>query len=79
MSIHSEIPVDIVDDGILWLINTTVFHPRGFALSMDLDTGKFKLMGDGSERWVFDEIDSVLMDKRFLAVERAFQRARENK
>jgi len=79
MAVNSEIPVDLIDDGLLWLINTTVFHPRGFALSWDCETAIFYLMGDGSERWTFDERDSVLMDKRFLAVERAFQRSRENK
>jgi hypothetical protein len=45
--------------GLLWLINVTVFHPRGYALALHFDddgpnpkvcTG-WSLMGDGSESW----------------------------
>lgn len=43
--------------GLLWLINTTVFHPRGYALALHFDdagdaTG-WSLMGDGAEPWQF--------------------------
>lgn len=43
--------------GLLWLINTTVFHPRGYALALHFDdvgacTG-WSLLGDGSEAWQF--------------------------
>lgn len=46
--------VDLREDGLLWLINRTVFHPRGFALSVHPD-GKLYLEGDGSEPWVFKD------------------------
>ena len=49
--------------GLLWLINTTVFHPRGYALALHFDddgnaTG-WSLMGDGSEPWVFLDVDQT--------------------
>ncbi len=37
--------VDLIDDGILWLINRTTFHPRGFALAYDPEQGTFALVG----------------------------------
>jgi hypothetical protein len=48
---------EISDSGLLWLINTTVFHPRGYALAIHFDsdgvaTG-WSIMGDGLERWAF--------------------------
>lgn len=45
------LPVDLRADGLLWLINATTFHPRGFALAVDPDTGAFTLLGDGLEPW----------------------------
>jgi hypothetical protein len=53
------------EDGLLWLINRTTFHPRGYALGYDEDTGKFELYGDGSEPWKFglgDDLEQVLFD-----------------
>jgi hypothetical protein len=43
--------------GLLWLINATTFHPRGYALALHLDengdvTG-WSILGDGSEPWYF--------------------------
>lgn len=43
--------------GLLWLVNTSVFHPRGYAIAMAYDadgacTG-WKLRGDGTEVWEF--------------------------
>lgn len=53
---------DLRDEGLLWLINTTVFHPRGYALRIHFEnddpenlgvaTG-WSLMGDGTEPWQF--------------------------
>lgn len=48
---------DLRTEGLLWLINATVFHPRGYALAMHHDgdghaTG-WSLMGDGSVPWQF--------------------------
>lgn len=49
----SAVPVDLQGHGLLWLINRTVFHPRGYALGYDADSGDFVLLGDGSEPWTF--------------------------
>lgn len=45
--------------GLLWLINASVFHPRGFAISFvnDPATGEvtgWRLEGDGGEAWFFE-------------------------
>lgn len=50
---------DLRTTGLLWLINTTILHPRGYALALHFDddgnaTG-WSLMGDGTERWAFAE------------------------
>jgi hypothetical protein len=46
---------DLADTGLLWLINRVVFHPRGWALALHIDTyGKatgWSLLGDGIEPW----------------------------
>lgn len=47
--------VDLQKDGVLWMLNTTVFHPRGLALAIEPTTGKLFLQGDGDEVWVFKE------------------------
>lgn len=46
-------PVDLQADGLLWLINRQVFHPRGYALGYDPETLAFVLVGDGSEPYTF--------------------------
>lgn len=57
MGLHDE-PND-ADTGVLWAINRYLFHPRGFALTIDIgDDGKARgwvIQGDGSEPWAFDE------------------------
>ena len=69
--------VDLINDGLLWLINVTVFHPRGFALAVNRRGEHehwFSLQGRGVEPFVMpgDEID----DLRFSQVEALFGRAR---
>jgi hypothetical protein len=54
---------DLSTSGLLWLINRTVFHPRGYALAITVTDGKavgWALLGDGSEPWQFgsDENDN---------------------
>lgn len=48
---------ELRDGGLLWLINTTVFHPRGYALQLHIDEhGEpygWSLTGDGTEPWSF--------------------------
>lgn len=75
-----SVPVDVIDDGLLWLVNAAVFHPRGFALAFDPETREFSLMGDGSERWTYDESTQMqsALDARFDAVERLMGRARSS-
>ena len=63
--------VDLQQDGLLWLINRCVFHPRGYALAYESDTGNFYLLGDGKEPWVFstdgsDETPQLEAVKRIL-------------
>lgn len=45
------------EHGLLWAINASVFHPRGFALAFHYDDlGELEgwsLMGDGSETWYY--------------------------
>ena len=49
---------DLRSTGLLWLINTTVFHPRGYALGLNInDEGEvigWCLLGDGTEPWTYD-------------------------
>lgn len=45
--------VDLQESGLLWLINRTVFHPRGYALGYDTITKEFLLFGDGTEPYTF--------------------------
>lgn len=46
---------ELSSSGLLWLINTSVFWPRGFSLALTFeDDGSFagwELLGDGSQPW----------------------------
>lgn len=70
-----SIPVSLQEDGVLWAINRVLFHPRGFALNLDPDTGRFGLQWDGSEPGTFTaDVD----DERFRQFEDLLQRAKVN-
>lgn len=74
------IPIDLHEDGLLWLINKAVLHPRGFALGHDPadPAGKLVLYGDGSEPWGFDLANAPTSeDELFAKVEAAFELARQ--
>lgn len=57
--------------GLVWLLNTSVFHPRGYAMALeypadaslaDIDAGLvepvgWRLLGDGGEPWQFGTHD----------------------
>lgn len=63
--------IELSDEGLLWLINRVVFHPRGFALAIhkedDGSVSGWSMLGDGSETWAFTgEAD----DEEFAKVER---------
>jgi hypothetical protein len=71
---------ELRESGLLWLINRTVFHPRGFALGLVHGTdGKaigWTLLGDGKEPWRYASEQSE--DRRFAAAEATLQAAKEN-
>lgn len=65
---------DLRDSGLLWLINRSVFHPRGFALQLavNLETGEiigWRLSGDGSKprRMEGDEPEFECAEATFMA------------
>lgn len=65
-----------LDNGLLWLINTTVFHPRGYALGLGKDqfgnVMGWELFGDGTEPWQFacDDTTKAMLEERFEQVNR---------
>lgn len=66
---------ELMDTGLLWLINSVVFHPRGFALSLfrnqvSGDVEGWCLKGDGTEPWVMPDDDVTQM--RWEAAEATF-------
>jgi hypothetical protein len=68
------VPFDWHDDGVLWLVNRVVFHPRGFALAHTPGTDRWLLLGDGSETWRF--VPGEKEDELFAKVEALLARAR---
>lgn len=73
------------EEGLLWLINTSVFHPRGYAIAFVYDDDDiefknpigWKLMFDGSEPWQFiDENGSI--DQHFKNVQKLFKENNDN-
>lgn len=71
---NEPVTVDLRGDGLLWLINAAVLHPRGFALAVNSESGALSLLGDGSEPWMFAHDGTA--DAKFAAVEALFDRAR---
>lgn len=68
---------ELRDSGLLWLINASVFHPRGFALALHYEGGEavgWSLVGDGTEPWQYEPA----ADDRFAAVEATFAGARSS-
>lgn len=71
-------PVDLIEDGVLWYINRTMFHPRGFALGFSVDaddpaSSTFVMLGDGREVWTMGSTDE---DEKFKAFEALLKRQR---
>ena len=71
------VPVDWVDDGLLWLVNKSVFHPRGFALAYNQEEEAWLLVGDGTESWRFEDSEDFMENEKFAAVEELFAEARD--
>lgn len=49
---------ELITTGLLWLINASVLHPRGYALGLVIGPDGIKgwrLLGDGSKPWRFDD------------------------
>lgn len=67
-------PVKLREDGLLWLINKAVLHPRGFALGVD-EHGGLWMLGDGTEPWRMGDV--VPEDDLFAKTIAMFDRARE--
>lgn len=69
--------VNLREDGILYMVNRQVFHPRGFALGVDPETGELHLYGSGDEVWSYDESMKATEDELFVAFEAMLNRNRE--
>ena len=65
---------ELRDTGLLWLINATVFHPRGYALAIHYDgngdASGWSILGDGTESWGFagDDATTERIDDLFRQV-----------
>lgn len=66
---------DLRRTGFLWLINRTVFHPRGFAFALVYDENDnvvgWTIYGDGTEPWAFDS-NSIDEDALFHSMKNTF-------
>lgn len=69
--------------GLLWLINRTVFHPRGCALALVFADEErqqpvgWQLVGDSTQVWVYDPAEHGKEAERFAAATRTFDELRE--
>lgn len=65
---------ELATTGLLWLINVSILHPRGYAMALGYDdTGKcsgWRIVGDGSEAWQMgcDDETKAMIDQRFAAL-----------
>lgn len=69
---------ELSESGLLWLINAVVFHPRGYALALAMNTvtGEvtgWDLLGDGREPWRYADD----CDDRFAAAEATLRHTSE--
>lgn len=68
---------DLRPSGLLWLINTSLLHPRGFAIAVVLNDADeavgWRLLGDGREPWQFAEntVDGHFADAQATLAPRA--------
>lgn len=50
---------ELMESGMLWLINRSTFHPRGFSLALETnDIGEvigWKILGNGKELWTYQQ------------------------
>lgn len=74
--------IELKSTGLLWLLNASVLHPRGFALGLvrNPESGEilgWKLLGDGSEPWKFEGVSDGACDQNFADIEALFAVARK--
>lgn len=72
---NNQLPVDMHKDGLLWLINKAVFHPRGFALAHVPGTDTWTIQGDGTEPWHYEP--TAIDNECFAHVEALFALAKQ--
>lgn len=71
------------DEGLLWLVNTAILHPRGYALGIEQDENgdavRLILAGATDDYWYFEpgEFDEVIQHYEVAEKDRAhrFERA----
>lgn len=74
---YPPVPVDLRRDGLLWWINTAIFHPLGYALALDPSVPcELLLLGDGSSPVHFGYEPGEL-DRLGSAANTALARARQ--
>lgn len=60
--------VELRKDGLLWYINRSCLHPRGYAMGIDETTGELSMYGDGKEPFQYsDTIDEIVLKERLDA------------
>ena len=64
------------EDGILWMLNRTVFHPRGFALGYDPGSHEMTLYGDGKVPWNYAPSMNEIEDELFTNFEKLLETQR---
>lgn len=56
---------ELIETGLLWLINTSVLHPRGYALAIHFDESQratgWSILGDGTTPWTMPN-DQIIND-----------------
>lgn len=66
------------ENGLVFLANLAVFHPRGYALTVSVNDGRVErlfVQGDGDEPWVFGKDDVLEPLGRVLAFDGGKERA----
>ena len=57
---------DLIERGMIWLLNAACLHPRGYATRLHYDGDEvvgWSVVGDGTEPWSFDPNDAVVDDR----------------
>lgn len=61
------------EEGLVWLVNAAVLHPRGWALTIHIseegEPTHLSIQGDGRERWCFVPGENAAVLERFERAE----------